>query len=88
MDDHSHGKERSIPGRYLDFVDELFRLGLVDQEKREFLRRGLADAGAAAPLVQPTSTHIRPGEAAERSERKPAGAVGRPSLHVAWASCP
>ena len=35
-------------GAISGFVDELFRLGLVDAEKRDFLHRGLAGAGRLA----------------------------------------
>jgi acetamidase/formamidase len=71
MDDHRHEAGRSTPGRYLDFVDELFRLGLVDREKRDFLREGLRAGPPPAPhLVQPSSTHIAPGDGAERRARE------------------
>ena len=66
MHDHDkNGGPRSERGAYLDFVDELFRLSLIDREKRDFLRQGLLGANAvAAPLVtQPASSHCRVSEA-------------------------
>jgi acetamidase/formamidase len=59
-DDHAH-TPRSERGRYLDFVDELFRLKLIDREKRDFLREGLRRAGEAGapPIVPPASAHCR-----------------------------
>jgi acetamidase/formamidase len=56
---------RSERGRYADFVDELFRLQLIDRDKRDFLREGLrlADAGAPPAIVQPSSSHCRVSEA-------------------------
>ena len=65
-DPHSHRlPARSERGRYADFVDELFRLKLIDREKRDFLREGLrlAEGAAPQPLVQPASTHVRVSEA-------------------------
>lgn len=64
-DDHKHHGPRSERGAYLDFVDELFRLSLIDREKRDFLRQGLARAGIAASslVTQPASTHCRTSEA-------------------------
>jgi acetamidase/formamidase len=75
---HPHDEQRSTPGRYLDFVDELLRLGLIDREKRDFLRQGLAEASGAPrqpQVVQPSSTHIVAGDGAERRARE-AGLVG------------
>ena len=44
---------------YRDFVDELFRLGLVDRDQRDFLRRGLAvGAGPPAPVTKPSSAGL------------------------------
>lgn len=70
MHDHPHAAgadARSERGPYLDFVDELFRLELIDREKRDFLRRGLllgaADAPPLAPLVLPSSSACRVSEA-------------------------
>jgi acetamidase/formamidase len=68
MDDdaHAHGPAaRSERGRYADFVDELFRLQLIDRDKRDFLREGLrrAEGGAAEPMAPPTSLHSRVSEA-------------------------
>ncbi len=62
MHDDTHadgGALRSERGSYAEFVDELFRLQLIDREKRDFLRQGLRAAEAAAPpaVVQPASTH-------------------------------
>ena len=65
-DPHAHRpKLRSERGRYAEFVDELFRLDLIDREKRDFLREGLRLAGAAATpeIVQPSSAHCRVSEA-------------------------
>ena len=47
---HDHAQIQSKRGAYPEFVDELFRLGLVDAEKREFLHRGLASAGVGASM--------------------------------------
>jgi acetamidase/formamidase len=55
---HRHGTAlRSERGPYLDFVDELFRLGLIDRAKCDFLRQGLTASGSAAgsPIVPPTA---------------------------------
>ncbi len=55
---------RSERGRYAEFVDELFRLQLIDREKRDFLRAGLRLAEEPAPpLVPPASSHCRVSEA-------------------------
>ena len=58
-EDHAHGPAaRSERGSYADFVDELFRLELIDRDKRDFLREGLARAAGGAapePLVPPSS---------------------------------
>lgn len=65
-DPHAHRPALSSErGRYAEFVDELFRLKLIDREKRDFLRQGLGLAGTAgpAPLVPPASTHCRVSEA-------------------------
>ncbi|HWI28727.1 MAG TPA: acetamidase/formamidase family protein [Stellaceae bacterium] len=64
-DAHAPGPAaRSERARYADFVDELFRLNLIDREKRDFLRRGLQLAGEAArPVVPPASSHCRVSEA-------------------------
>jgi acetamidase/formamidase len=59
--DHDHAAvQSSARAPYLDFVDELFRLGRIDAGKRDFLRRGLA-AGAAEPtrIARPSSTGIK-----------------------------
>jgi acetamidase/formamidase len=61
------------PGGYRDFVDELFRLGLVNRDQREFLRRGLAAGGPPpAPVTKPASAGLAVSPAA--AER--AAAVG------------
>ena len=64
-DDHRGRGARSERGSYLDFVDELFRLKLIDAEKRDFLRQGLerAAGAAAVPIAQPSSLHSRVSEA-------------------------
>ena len=68
-DDHDHSPAiQSQRGSYADFVDELFRLELIDRSKRDFLREGLrraaAGGGAAAdPLVPPSSTRCAVSEA-------------------------
>jgi acetamidase/formamidase len=67
-DAHAHGPaQRSERGRYVDFVDELYRLQLIDREKRDFLRQGLrlAEGGgaAASPIVPPSSLGCRVSEA-------------------------
>lgn len=56
---------RSERGRYRDFVDELFRLKLIDRAKRDFLREGLrlAEEPASPPVLQPASTHCHVPEA-------------------------
>ena len=62
----AHGPgARSERGRYADFVDELFRLQLIDRDKRDVLREGLrrAAGGAAEPIAQPSSSHCRVSEA-------------------------
>jgi acetamidase/formamidase len=70
MHEHDGDEKRSSPGRYLDFVDELFRMGLVDRAKRDFLREGLRGGAPRAPdVVKPSSTHIVPGDAAEKKAR-------------------
>jgi acetamidase/formamidase len=63
-DDDAHAP-RSERGRYVDFVDELFRLKLIDREKRDFLREGLRRVGEVAvpPIVLPASSHCRVSEA-------------------------
>ena len=65
--DHPHSHERSQRGSYTDLVDELFRMNLIDKEKRDFLREGLrAAAGqpfAPPSVTQPTSAHVRLSEA-------------------------
>jgi acetamidase/formamidase len=67
MHDDAHAEARaarSERARYVDFVDELFRLNLIDRDKRDFLREGLRVADAAAPpIVVPSSSHCRVSEA-------------------------
>jgi acetamidase/formamidase len=62
---HEHGSAaRSERGRYSDFVDELYRLQLIDREKRDFLREGLSAAAAAPAItVPPTATLCRVSDA-------------------------
>src|SRR5690242_18642420 len=63
---HDHkGGPRSERGAYFEFVDELFRLSVIDRNKRDLLRQGLARAGIAggSRITQPSSTHCRPSEA-------------------------
>jgi acetamidase/formamidase len=54
----------------VQFVDELFRLNLIDREKRDFLREGLRAAagnpGRPAPLASPTSAGCPVSEAGLR----------------------
>jgi acetamidase/formamidase len=59
--DHPHEPAQAARAPYLDFVDELFRLGRVDADKRDFLRRGLAATGADAPaeIGRPSSAGIK-----------------------------
>ena len=72
---------KDAAARYHDFVDELFRLGLVDAERRDFLHRGLAGAAGAAgassaPAAKPSSAGLPVlRDAAERA--KAAGLVKR-----------
>jgi acetamidase/formamidase len=76
--DHDHGHGRSERAPYLEFVDELFRLGHVDRERRDFLKKGLAGAGPARPaFALPSSTGMPAPteEAARRAEA--AGLVTR-----------
>jgi acetamidase/formamidase len=65
---HEHGQIQSERGNYQGFVDELFRLGLVDAEKRDFLHRGLAAAGEVGPtrIAKPSSAGIKYSDAAAR----------------------
>ena len=65
-DDQNHGSHRhgasSERARYVDFVDEMFRLGAIGKERRDVLRRGLETAfggGSARPIVPPSSSHIK-----------------------------
>ncbi|MBV8653320.1 MAG: acetamidase/formamidase family protein [Alphaproteobacteria bacterium] len=55
---HDHAHIQSRRGAYPEFVNELFRLGLVDAEKRDFLHRGLATAGIGARVTKPSSAGI------------------------------
>jgi acetamidase/formamidase len=66
MHDHPHHSQR---GSYGDFVDELFRLGLVDQAQRDGLRTGLGRLAGErpAPLLRPSSAGLpHPGFASVR----------------------
>ncbi|HZS81604.1 MAG TPA: acetamidase/formamidase family protein [Stellaceae bacterium] len=68
-DNHHPGAAiQSARAPYLAFVDELFRLGLVDAERRDFLRRGLAAAGAldTSKIAKPSSAGIRYSDEAAR----------------------
>ncbi|HXP76239.1 MAG TPA: acetamidase/formamidase family protein [Stellaceae bacterium] len=65
----------SVPGTYRQFVDELFRLRLIDREQRDFLARGLRHAAekgdlAERALVPPSSMHLAVGDALERRALK------------------
>ncbi len=61
-----HHPPASQRGTYTDFVDELFRLGLVDQAQRDMFRTGLS-AMRPAPLVPASSAGLpHPGFAAAR----------------------
>jgi acetamidase/formamidase len=67
--DHTHDHARSHRGAYADFVDELFRLNLVDKPMRDTLRQGLTLLGAArpTPIIKPASSALpHPGFAAAR----------------------
>jgi acetamidase/formamidase len=78
--DHQHERSRRAP--WLDFVDELWRLGHVDEEKRALLRRGLPLA-ARAEAALPSSHGLAAREdAARRAES--AGLVRRTErgLHI------
>jgi acetamidase/formamidase len=72
MSGHEHGELRSQRGSYTDFVDELFRLDLIDQTQRDGLRSGLnrLGAGGPAPIMPATSQGLpHPGfEAVRRAE--------------------
>jgi hypothetical protein len=57
--DHDHAPVQSSRAPYLDFVDELFRLGQIDAGKRDFLRRGLAGAPEPTRIARPNSTGIK-----------------------------
>ena len=78
--DHQHA--RSKPGHWRDFVDELFRLGHVDEEMRALLRRGLPFA-AAAEAALPSSVGLGAFEETARAAEK-AGLVRRTEhgLHI------
>jgi len=64
--DHAGPTIRSDRAPYLGFVDELFRLGLVDAEKRDFLRRGLMGGIGATAIARPSSAGIAYSDAASR----------------------
>ncbi len=66
--DHPHEPAQAARTPYLDFVDDLFRLGRVDADKRDFLRRGLAATGADAPaeIGRPSSAGIKYSDASAR----------------------
>jgi acetamidase/formamidase len=72
---HEHAKTlASVPGSYGHFLDELYRLRLIDREQRNFLRKGLrAAAGkgelAERAIVPPSSTHLETSDGlAKRAE--------------------
>jgi acetamidase/formamidase len=60
-----HACVSSSRAPYIDFVDELFRLGQIDADKRDFLRRGLA-APAPSEIARPSSSGIRYSDAMAR----------------------
>ncbi|HUN47593.1 MAG TPA: acetamidase/formamidase family protein [Stellaceae bacterium] len=65
----------SVPGSYTHFVDELFRLGLVDREQRIFLQKGLRSAAgkgelAEKAIVPPSSSHLLSGDGLEQRAAK------------------
>src|SRR5258707_7480734 len=66
--DHGHAPVQSARAPYLEFVDDLFRLGQIDAGKRDFLRRGLAATGPAAStrIARPNSAGIKYSDAAAR----------------------
>ena len=86
MSDHDHDHPRSQRGAYADFVDELFRLNLVDQPMRDTLREGLTRLGAAraAPIIKPASSGLpHPGFAAVRRAEEAGLVRGTESgLHI------
>jgi len=65
---HDHAKTlASVPGSYDHFLDELFRLKLIDGAQRAHVRKGLRHAagdGALAErtIVPPSSSHLTLGE--------------------------
>jgi acetamidase/formamidase len=67
MDERHHAHPRAQRGSYEDFVDELFRLGLVDQAQRDLFRASLGRFAAPTPMAPPTSRGLpHPGFAAAR----------------------
>jgi acetamidase/formamidase len=69
MSGHDHHHVRSQRGAYGDFVDEIFRLGLIGKAQRDHLRANLSALGAAAapPIVPPASRGlVHPGFGAAR----------------------
>ena len=59
-DPHAHRPALSSErGRYAEFVDELFRLKLIDREKRDVLRQGLGLAGTYSALGQKPAPILR-----------------------------
>ncbi len=65
---HDHGARSDAPARarYLDFVDEMCRVGAISRERRDVLRAGLTTAFGAelAVVVPPTSSHVTHGKGA------------------------
>jgi len=69
MSGHDHHELRSQRGSYGDFVDEIFRLGLIGKEQRDQFRQSLSQFGspAAQAIVTPASRGLaHPGFAAVR----------------------
>lgn len=65
----------SVPGNYRHFLDELFRLNLIDQEQRNYLLKGLHEVAGKGVLIEralvpPCSTHLACSDALERRARK------------------
>jgi acetamidase/formamidase len=69
MSDQHHGTIRSERGSYAEFIDELFRLGMIEQPQRDLFRQSLGRLGDASHsgIVPPTSRGLpHPGFAAAR----------------------
>jgi acetamidase/formamidase len=77
-----HGEKHSAPAPWAEFVDELWRLGHVDEEKRALLRRGMplvAPAAAALPSSRGLPAFE---EAARRAESAGLVRRGAGGLHL------